>query len=72
MAKSTEDNQELEQVPSGPTQLDSEEVPQKVTKGAVREYYSHNAVNYEQVAEHFNIELATVVEVIEDGRPLNA
>jgi electron transfer flavoprotein alpha/beta subunit len=53
MAKSTEDNQELEQVPSGPTQLDSEEVPQ-------------------QVAEHFNIELATVVEVIEDGRPLNA
>lgn len=48
------------------TQEDSqEEIPQRVTKGDVKKYYYSNAVNYEQVAEHFGIEVEAVREVIE-------
>lgn len=49
---------------------DDVQVPQKVTRGVVRKYYQENAVNYNDVAEHFNIRVEDVISSIENGQPL--
>jgi hypothetical protein len=62
MAKAN-DPEDISQNPSD--DLDQQEVPRKVTKRDVKEYYANNMANYQQVADHFSITVDAVREVLD-------